>query len=121
MEAGAAVFGVSVAELTGESRTEPLVRYRHATMLAVRRLTGASYSTIGRAFGRHHETVMSGCGRARADLVAAVVDAAERRPADEVEVLRAEVAALRAEVGRLAAGDGAVAVSPGQLRLVVGA
>lgn len=59
-------FDVSVDDLQGDSREQPLVWYRQATMAAVRRLTGLSYPAIGRRFGgRDHTTVMHACERAR--------------------------------------------------------
>lgn len=124
VQASAEVFGVSVPELEGRDRTLPLVRYRQATMAAVREVTGFSFPVIGRAFGRDHQTVLTACRRADPAHVTAVLDhlGGRRPPADlraVVEDLAAELARLRADVDELAAGR-APAVSVDQLRLVVG-
>lgn len=113
LQACASVFGVSAAELTGPARTVPLVHYRQASMLAMRRLTGASYPSIGRAFRRGHDTVMHGCRRARPELVSAVIS--ELTEPSALDLLRAEVAALRAEVDGLLGRPGAGGAA-GQLR-----
>lgn len=60
-------FGVSVEDLCGDDRTEPLVLYRHVAMAAVRSLTGASYPAIGRLFDRDHTSCMHGERHARKD------------------------------------------------------
>jgi chromosomal replication initiation ATPase DnaA len=66
MNMAAVGFDVTLADLTGGSRQQPLVHYRLATMAAVRLLTGESFPSIGRAFGRDHTTVMNALERVRA-------------------------------------------------------
>lgn len=53
-------FDVSVDDLTGPDRTQPLVKYRHVVMAAAHWI-GYSYPAIGRVFGRDHSTVVSSC------------------------------------------------------------
>lgn len=60
-------FGVSVDDLTGDSRQFPLVRYRHVAMAAARSF-GHSFPVIGRAFGgRDHTTVIHGVRKVEAN------------------------------------------------------
>lgn len=65
--AAADAFGVSVDELVGRPRTQPLQSYRQATIAACRQLTGSSYPIIGRLFGRDHHTVISAVTRVAGD------------------------------------------------------
>ena len=59
IEEAALVFGVSVEELCGPSRTRALVAARRATMYLCRSLTSESLPAIGRSFGdRDHSTVL---------------------------------------------------------------
>lgn len=52
-------FDVTVDQLTGRSREQPLVGYRQITMAAIRTLTPLSTPAIGREFGdRDHTTVL---------------------------------------------------------------
>lgn len=74
-------FDVRVDELRGPSRRRPLALYRVAALGAARHLTGASLPEIGRAFGRHHTSVLNAVrrseqegavGRYHDDLVRAI-------------------------------------------------
>lgn len=59
-------FGVSVSDLKGPSRCQPLTLYRQMAMYAARALTGRSLREIGIAFGdRDHTTILSGMGKVR--------------------------------------------------------
>jgi chromosomal replication initiator protein len=59
LEATAQMFGFTVADLTGKSRSRPLVTARQIAMYVLRQLTNFSYPAIGRQFGdRDHTTVM---------------------------------------------------------------
>ncbi len=59
IEATADMFGLSVDELCGKSRSRPLVTARQIAMYVLREMTDFSYPAIGRAFGdRDHTTVM---------------------------------------------------------------
>jgi chromosomal replication initiator protein len=60
LRTAADVFGISLSELTGDSRFTDLVRARWAVMLAMR-ARGLSTSRIGVALGgRDHTTVIHG-------------------------------------------------------------
>ena len=59
LEATAEMFGFTVADLTGKSRSRPLVTARQIAMYVLRQMTTFSYPAIGRQFGdRDHTTVM---------------------------------------------------------------
>jgi len=59
LDATAAMYGFSVAELQGKSRQRPLVLARQVAMYVLRETTDLSYPMIARAFGgRDHTTVM---------------------------------------------------------------
>jgi chromosomal replication initiator protein len=59
LEATGEMFGVTVVELCGTSRWQPLVTARHIGMYVHRELTDLSYPAIAREFGgRDHTTVM---------------------------------------------------------------
>ena len=59
LDATSEVFGHPVDELTGKSRSRPLVQARQVAMYVFRELTDFSYPAIGRVFGdRDHTTVM---------------------------------------------------------------
>ena len=59
IDATADMFGISVDELCGKSRSRPLVTARQVAMYVLREMTDFSYPAIGRAFGdRDHTTVM---------------------------------------------------------------
>lgn len=51
-------FGVTPDELVGKSQQPHLVEPRHVAMYLCRELTKASHPVIGRAFNRHHTSVM---------------------------------------------------------------
>jgi chromosomal replication initiator protein len=57
-------FRLKTAELQGKTRRREVVQARGVAMLLARRLTGASYASVGRHFGgRDHSTVMHACDR----------------------------------------------------------
>jgi len=58
--ATAASFGVSVADVEGPSRRQPLARARQVAMYLCRELTDLSLPKIGDHFGRDHTTVLHG-------------------------------------------------------------
>lgn len=59
LEATAEMFGLTVDDLRGKSRSRPLVTARQIAMYVVREMTDFSYPAIGREFGdRDHTTVM---------------------------------------------------------------
>jgi chromosomal replication initiation ATPase DnaA len=53
-------YGITLQAMLSRRRRPKLVEARREAM-TLARLTKASYSEIGRAFGRHHTTVMSAC------------------------------------------------------------
>lgn len=58
-------YGIYLADLVGR-RTDPAsCRPRFVAYLICRDVLGLSYPVIGRAFGRHHTTVIDGCAAAR--------------------------------------------------------
>jgi chromosomal replication initiator protein len=83
LEVSASFFGVSVADLTGRSRSAKIAIQRQIIMYVMREETGASLPQIGAALGgRDHTTIIHGCDRI----------------AQEVEIdseLRHQVTALR--------------------------
>jgi chromosomal replication initiator protein len=58
--ATAASFGVSVGDVEGASRRQPLARARQVAMYLCRELTDLSLPKIGDHFGRDHTTVLHG-------------------------------------------------------------
>jgi len=61
LPATAAAFGVSIADLEGPSRRQPLARARQVAMYICRELTDLSLPKIGQLFGgRDHTTVLHG-------------------------------------------------------------
>jgi chromosomal replication initiator protein len=59
LDATGEMFGVTVVELCGTSRWQPLVTARQIGMYVHRELTDLSYPAIAREFGgRDHTTVM---------------------------------------------------------------
>ena len=59
LEATAEMFGLSMEDLRGKSRSRPLVTARQIAMYVLREMTDFSYPAIGREFGdRDHTTVM---------------------------------------------------------------
>jgi chromosomal replication initiator protein len=53
-----AISGVRVADILGPKRQRKYVRARYMAMAICRDYCNASYPQIGRAFHRHHSTVM---------------------------------------------------------------
>jgi hypothetical protein len=59
LDATAEMFGLSIEDLRGKSRSRPLVPARQIAMYVLREMTDFSYPAIGREFGdRDHTTVM---------------------------------------------------------------
>lgn len=56
-------YGCTEKDLTGQRKHWPLVEYRQVAMYLCRTETSASFPTIGRAFNRHHSTVIHGFTR----------------------------------------------------------
>lgn len=79
MAAVAGQLGTSVEGLRDGSRDRPLVGQRHLAWAAVRDLTGASLPTLGRAFGRHHTTIMDGIRQTCPETVRRLVAATSVR------------------------------------------
>ncbi len=58
----AAHYGLTITELVSKKRTQQIAHARQVAMYLVRKLVGASYPAIGRAFGgRDHSTVIHAC------------------------------------------------------------
>ncbi len=75
-------FRLKTAELHGKTRRREVVQARGVAMLLARRLTGASYKTLGRHFGgRDHSTAMHACRRLAEQLQS---DAALNRTVEEL-------------------------------------
>ena len=95
MAAVAAEYCVGVADLTGRRRRAREVEPRQAAMFLCRRLAGATYAEIGRAFGRSGETAIWGCRRTRgrmdvdAAFREAVAGMARRMGAEYADILLA--------------------------------
>lgn len=53
------VYGVTVADVLGESRTLTIARARHAVIAELRTNFGFSLPEIGRIVGRDHTTVLA--------------------------------------------------------------
>lgn len=66
-------YGVTLAQMRGQSRKAHIVRARHEAWLRMREMTGMSYPGIGRRYGRDHASIIHGCERAK-----------ERREAEEL-------------------------------------
>ncbi|MDQ6796688.1 MAG: chromosomal replication initiation protein DnaA, partial [Actinomycetota bacterium] len=59
LDATADMFGMSIEDLIGKSRSRPLVTARQISMYVFRQMTDFSYPAIGREFGgRDHTTVI---------------------------------------------------------------
>ncbi|HEV3402542.1 MAG TPA: helix-turn-helix domain-containing protein, partial [Acidimicrobiales bacterium] len=59
LETTAEMFGMTVDDLIGKSRSRPLVNARQICMYVFRQMTDFSYPAIGREFGgRDHTTVI---------------------------------------------------------------
>ena len=91
IEAVAAVYGVSHADIVGRARTKSIAEARMAVCLVAKRCTRLSYPEIGRVLGRDHTTVMAlvqSAERLRAKdqwFAAALAELLERFGAAEVE------------------------------------
>ena len=59
-------YGVTRAEIVGRRRLSRLAVPRHVAFWLALKVTGASSSEIGRAFGRDHTTVLHGFGNVEA-------------------------------------------------------
>jgi chromosomal replication initiation ATPase DnaA len=56
-------YGAAVEDVLGPSRGAFISEVRHAAMYECRAWCGRSYPAIGRAFNRHHTSVMHGVRR----------------------------------------------------------
>jgi len=93
--AAAAIEGGTAADVLGWDRRRCASRSRHAAMWLAFKITPQSLPELGRAFGRHHTTVLYGI-RAY-ERRRAVDDAARTRSDDLVlRMLQADVAAAQA-------------------------
>lgn len=80
---------VTPAAMVGPSRSALLVRARHAAMYCARKMCGASFPEVGRAFGkRDSTTAIHACAK-----VQGAIDAGDERTIAEVEAVMREVAA----------------------------
>jgi chromosomal replication initiator protein len=71
LEVAAAYFGISIADLTGRSRSAKIALQRQMVMYVMREETGASLPQIGAILGgRDHTTVIHGFERVATDLEA---------------------------------------------------
>ncbi len=69
LEAAADYFGISIAELTGRSRSAPIALQRQIVMYLMREEIGASLPQIGQMLGgRDHTTIIHGCERVARDI-----------------------------------------------------
>ena len=66
LAATASTFGVTIVDLEGKSRTQPLARARQVSMYLCRELTDLSLPRIGQLLGgRDHTTVLHGIKKVR--------------------------------------------------------
>jgi len=70
-EVGARAFGITTSEILSEDRRPDLVDKRHKIIAFTKVMTGASYSHIGRHFGRDHSAVGYACEKYEAIVRAA--------------------------------------------------
>jgi hypothetical protein len=63
------MYGISVDELLGESRTKTIAEARAVAMWVTRQELSWSFPEIGRAFQRDHTTVMHCCQRVDSELI----------------------------------------------------
>jgi chromosomal replication initiator protein len=74
------VFGVARAEMIGVSRQARIAHVRAVAVQLCRQLTKSSYPRIGRAFHRHHATIIA-LERRGHDLIDAFPDYTAKRQA----------------------------------------
>jgi len=70
----AARYGVTPADIMGDSRAQPTVSARQLAMRLVRDLGNLSYPEIGRAFGKDHTAVMHACQQTEGLAVGDVIE-----------------------------------------------
>ena len=68
IDAAAAYFKTSPADLAGPAKHWPLVQYRHIAVYVAYQATTRSFPHIGRAFRRDHSTVFHACRRVQERL-----------------------------------------------------
>lgn len=102
MAEAAALEGGTLADVTGSERTQASVRPRHAAMWLAYKLKPSTLTELGRAFRRHHTTVLYGVrayerrlardaeANARGHALLARLYEEERAAADLAEARRAE-------------------------------
>ncbi len=73
-------YGLSVAQVRGDSRKKEIAQARHMAVYLTREMTGLSLPRIGDAFGRDHSTIINSCDKitkqlaSSAEAKAAVTD-----------------------------------------------
>lgn len=55
-------YGVTFGDIIGRRRTQRVVEARHASIRAIRLMTGASTPAIGRFFGMNHTSILHALG-----------------------------------------------------------
>jgi hypothetical protein len=79
----ATYYGLSVADLSAQSRADHLVRARHVACYLAHKLTGKPYAQIGRMLGnRDHSTIRYAVEKITADLPALA------RLADDIDIIK---------------------------------
>lgn len=93
-------YGVTIEELRGPKRHQPLARYRQMAMYLAREMTDLSYPQLGRKFRRDHSTVIHGYRTIASQLEAKprlwnqVLDLRDRIRLRRLEQLRRDLAAV---------------------------
>ena len=73
-------YGLSAAQVRGDSRKKEIAQARHMAVYLTREMTGLSLPRIGDAFGRDHSTIINSCDKitkqlaSSAEAKAAVTD-----------------------------------------------
>lgn len=93
IRAAATMEGGTAADVLGSDRRRGASRCRHAAMWLAFKITTQSLPELGRAFGRHHSTVLYGI-RAYERLRAANPSARKRGDKLVLEMLKANLAAV---------------------------
>lgn len=86
IRAAAQLGGLTLAEITGQSRMQPVARWRQRAMFVARLHTDASYPRIAQFFCRDHTTVLFACRKLAA---VCAFDFSERRVCDEIVAVAA--------------------------------
>lgn len=97
ISAAAAIEGGTAADVLGGDRRRGASRCRQAAMWLAFKITTRSLPELGRAFGRHHSTVLYGI---RAYERHRAVDAAARERGDDLVLLMLKADLATADRGR---------------------